>query len=134
MTVQATHRKVVARGSQHLRKHPAKLLFQSREEFRSLHDGESKSFFVIAALYATILTSLGAVWVASSLSLLTALPVYFIAFAFVGWAQYSIGNGLHEAVHHNLRNRRSDLWASLLTAYPLGLTMSYRTVHLRHHR
>jgi len=117
-----------------LQKHPAKVLFSSREEFKALHNRENKSFFVIIALYVVILISLGAVRAASPFSLSTTLPVYFIAFVLIGWGQFSIGNGMHEAVHHNLRNRRSDRWASLLTAYPIGLTMSYRAVHLQHHR
>jgi fatty acid desaturase len=37
-------------------------------------------------------------------------------------------------VHHNLRNKKSDRLAALLTAYPVGLTMTYREVHLGHHK
>jgi fatty acid desaturase len=113
---------------------PAKLIFKDREEFRSFHTGEDRSFVVIALLYGVAIAALALVWVAASLPIAVALPCYLLAFFAIGWAQYSLGNGLHEAVHHNLRNRKSDRLASLVTAYPIGLTMAYREVHLKHHR
>lgn len=113
---------------------PVKLLFADRADFRSLHQGESASFGVIGGLYAVAILSLGAVWSTRELSLSAALPIYALAFVAIGWTQYSLGNGMHEAVHHNLLNRRSDWLASVLTAYPIGLTMSYRSFHLAHHQ
>jgi len=113
---------------------PAKLLFKDREEFRSFHAGEERSFVVIALLYAVALAALTLVWAATRMPLAAAIPAYVAAFVVIGWAQYSLGNGLHEAVHHNLRNETSDRWAALLTAYPVGLTMTYREVHLKHHQ
>jgi fatty acid desaturase len=113
---------------------PAKALFKDREEFQSFHTGEERSFVVIAMLYAIALAALCLVWAAAQMPILAAIPAYIAAFIVIGWAQYSLGNGLHEAVHHNLRNRTSDRLAALLTAYPVGLTMTYRAVHLGHHK
>jgi len=112
---------------------PAKLLFKDREEFRSFQTGEDQSFGVIAALYFIALGGLVLVWVATRLPLAAAIPGYITAFVVIGWAQYSLGNGMHEAVHHNLRNQKSDRLAWLLTAYPVGLTND-REYHLNHHR
>ena len=113
---------------------PAKALFKDREEFRSFHTGEGQSFLVIATLYAIALAALCVVWAAIQMPILVAIPSCLAAFIVIGWAQYSLGNGLHEAVHHNLRNKKSDQLAALLTAYPVGLTMTYRQVHLGHHK
>ncbi len=113
---------------------PVKLLFRDREDFRAIHDGEGQSFVAVALLYAAILTCLAVGWLANNhLSLIAAAPIYLACIAVIGWAQYSIGNGMHEAVHHNFGNKKSDRWASIVTAYPIGLTMSYRSVHLEHH-
>jgi fatty acid desaturase len=114
---------------------PVKLLFRDRADFRAIHAGEGESFLAVALLYAAILASLAIAWLANNhLSPAAAAPVYLACFVVIGWAQYSIGNGMHEAVHHNFGNKKSDRWASVVTAYPIGLTMSYRTVHLEHHQ
>lgn len=111
-----------------------KLFFRDSKEFQSYHVGQEWAFFVLALLYGVILLALVSVWAAADLALAYAVPIYLAAFITIGWAQYSIGNGLHEAVHHNLCNRKSDVLASLLTAYPVGLTMTYRDFHLKHHQ
>ena len=111
-----------------------KLLFRDREDFRSFHVGQEKSFLVIAMLYAVAIGALTLVWAMVQMPLAARLSADLLAFVIIGWAQYSLGNGLHEAVHHNLRNRNGDRWASLLTAYPVGLTIAYREVHLGHHK
>jgi len=112
----------------------AKIFFKDREEFQSFHTGQAQSFLVIAILYAIALAVLCLVWVAVRMPIFAAIPICIVAFIVIGWAQYSLGNGLHEAVHHNLGNRKGDQFAALLTAYPVGLTMTYREVHLGHHR
>lgn len=113
---------------------PAKALFKDREEFQSFHTGEERSFLVIALLYAIAGAALCLVWAAVWMPIPVAVPTCVIAFIVIGWAQYSLGNGLHEAVHHNLRNKKGDQLAALLTAYPVGLTMTYRGIHLGHHK
>jgi fatty acid desaturase len=112
---------------------PARLLFRDREQFRSLHSGETASFGVIAGLYATAVAALVLVWLASRSSLAVAVPIFMIAFLVIGWAQYSIGNGMHEAVHQNLCNRRGDWLAWAITCYPIGL-FNDRDEHLAHHK
>jgi fatty acid desaturase len=74
------------------------------------------------------------VWLALKAPDAARLSVDTVMFCVIGWAQYSVGNAMHEAVHHNLCNRRGDLLASVLTAWPIGLTMRYRGPHLAHHR
>jgi fatty acid desaturase len=113
---------------------PLRSIFRDKRDFQSFHRGQDASFRVLAGLYGTIVLALAAVGAVAALPLSLRLPVWAAAFLVVGWAQYSIGNGLHEAVHRNLRNRRGDGWASLLTAYPIGFTMKYRDVHFAHHR
>jgi fatty acid desaturase len=113
---------------------PVRLLFRSRQEFRSFHQGEAQSFAVLALLYAIASAALGLVYATLHMPPMLAIPADVGAFIVIGWAQYSIGNGLHEAVHHNLKNKKSDRLAALLTAYPVGLTVMYRDIHLRHHR
>jgi len=113
---------------------PAKIIFTDRDDFRSFQTGEEKSFAVIALLYSLIVLALAAVWIAMQLPLAFEVSICGAAFCVIGWSQYSLGNGMHEAVHNNLRNKRSDMLASFLTAYPIGLTLDYRDFHLRHHR
>jgi fatty acid desaturase len=114
---------------------PARLVFRDREEFRRFHGQEARSFAVVGLLYAVLFCALAvAYWAISQEHLALTIAFGVLAFTLIGWAQYSLGNGLHEAVHHNLKNRKSDFVASMLTAYPIGLTMGYRRVHLLHHR
>lgn len=117
-----------------LASNPSKLLFKDRAEFRSYHRNEEKSFAVLAILYGVVIAALSLVYSVKDATWAVAAPAYVFAFIVVGWVQYSIGNGLHEAVHYNLKNKKNDFWASLLTAYPVGLTISYREIHLQHHR
>ena len=112
----------------------AKAIFTSREDFRSFQVGEEKSFAVIAFLWGVIVIAFCIVGMATRFSWPVTAVSDIMAFCAIGWSQYSLGNGLHEAVHHNLRNKKSDFVAALLTAYPIGLTIAYRDVHLRHHR
>lgn len=112
----------------------ARILFKDRNEFRSFHTGHEQSFATIAWLYGVALCALLLVWAAGQLPYAAAIPLDVLAFIIIGWAQYSLGNGLHEAVHYNLGNRSGDRWAALLTAHPVGLTLSYRDIHLQHHR
>ena len=114
--------------------HPIKLLFADRAEYQAFQNGEDASIVVIVGLYGVILAALGAVWFAPQFPLPVTVLVYAAAFLVIGWAQYSLGNGMHEAVHYNLRNKKGDGWASIFTAYPIGLTMKYRETHLKHHR
>lgn len=112
----------------------AQALFRDRNHYRSFLSGEDASFAVIAGLYATILAALGSVWFATRGSMALILFVGAVVFIVIGWAQYSLGNALHEAAHRNLRNRKSDVLAAIVTAYPIGLTMGYRDTHLMHHQ
>ena len=116
------------------RPRPASLLFRDRHEFRSFHDGEGSSFSVIAGLYAVAFSAIALVWLVSRDGFDVAdIPILVAAFVAIGWAQYSIGKGMHEAVHHNLCNKKSDWLAWAITAYPIGL-FNDRDYHLSHHR
>jgi fatty acid desaturase len=69
-----------------------------------------------------------------SLSLLQFVLIGIVAIPIIGWAQFSISNGFHEALHYNFGKKHSDLVSSILTAYPIFLTMDYRAIHLAHHK
>jgi fatty acid desaturase len=115
--------------------HITRELFSDRADFRRFHERDEASFVVIGGLYAALLGALVLAAFAVSLGRpAVSVPLSILAFLLIGWAQFSLGNGMHEAVHHNLRNRKSDRLAAILTAYPIGLTMNYRKVHLLHHR
>ncbi len=114
--------------------HSIKFLFEDIDDYQSFLKGQEASYVVIAALYGVITLAVCAVALADASPLFIAAPLYLLAFVVIGWAQYSIGNGMHEAVHKNFGNKNGDLLASILTAYPIGLTMRYRETHIRHHR
>src|ERR1700730_7821311 len=109
-------------------------IFRDREEFRSYHIGEQRAFWVLALFYGTAAVSILLTRFAVALPYDVGLPIAIFAFVVIGWAQYSIGNGMHEAMHRNLLNYNDDRIASLIAAYPIGFTLAYRDTHFRHHR
>lgn len=113
---------------------PSKLLFADNEDYITFNSGQYQSIVVIIFLYGIILFALSIVYFANSFPLLFSVPLYLLCIFLIGWGQYSIGNGMHEAVHRNLLNKNGDFWASVVVAYPIGLTMRYRDTHLLHHR
>jgi fatty acid desaturase len=114
--------------------HVALRVLRSKAELQSFHGSEESSFWVICSLYMVAVLAVALALLALHQELLFAIPMGIFSFALIGWTQFSLGNGLHEAVHFNLRNRKSERAAAVLTAYPIGLTMGYRRVHLMHHR
>jgi fatty acid desaturase len=70
----------------------------------------------------------------SRLATVHALLLAALAFVTIAWCQFSLTNGQHEALHHNFGKKQNDTLAALMTAYPIGMTMCYRDVHLSHHR
>ena len=109
--------------------------FLGREDLRGLHKDRALSWCYLAAQYGAILGSIALVWLVFQGDWhLYYLPCPIVAFLIIGWAQFSISHGLHEAVHKNLGENQNDLIAGLLTAWPIGFTMSYRDIHLDHHR
>lgn len=110
-------------------------LFRDKEDFRLFHGNHKQAYFLAALIYVELLASLAVAQQAiAGESIPLRLPCAALAFMAIGWGQFALSNGLHEALHRNFGNRRSDRWAALLLAYPLGLTMSYRRVHDLHHR
>lgn len=111
-------------------------LFRSREDFQNFHPSPHKTLFCLILIYVVVLFCLGSVWALRS----TQVPFFFGAityatlFCLIGWCQFALSNVLHEALHVNLFNKKSDLVASILTAYPIGLTMGYRATHQAHHK
>jgi fatty acid desaturase len=116
------------------KQHTAAKIFGSREAMEGHLHGQERSYYVLALLYAVAVMALAVAWLARRRSLPIELATDAASFCMIGWAQYSIGNAMHEGVHRNLLNRKSDLLVSMLTAWPIGLTMSYRQTHLDHHR
>jgi fatty acid desaturase len=108
----------------------------TKEQFAALHGGELRAYAVTLVLYLVLLGCFAALARAADLASLPARgAVAALAFLAIGWCQFSLSNGLHEALHRNFGNRRDDLPADLLLAYPLCVTTSsYREVHMAHHR
>ncbi len=113
----------------------ARLGFLSKEELDRLHANRSKAWLELSIPWLAIIVSLTCICVAYRVGspLWITLLVPFVL-VLVGWGQFSISNGLHEAVHHNLGARQRDAVAESVAAWPIGFTMSYRAVHLDHHR
>lgn len=111
-------------------------LFDSREDFQDFHPTPYKTLFFLGMIYVAILFSLLIVWQVPTFELHPSIVacVYTLIFFVIGWSQFALSNGLHEALHKNLFNKNSDLIAAIITAYPIGLTMSYRDVHQAHHK
>ena len=111
-------------------------LFYSRRDFQDFHPTPYKTLFFLAVIYVIILSSLIIIWRLQFLQLhpSVAICAYTLLFVLIGWSQFALSNGLHEALHNNLFNKNSDLMAAIITAYPIGLTMSYRDVHQAHHK
>jgi fatty acid desaturase len=92
-------------------------------------------YFEVAGLYSLCFIMLYAVSRCDPhLGSLRALLVEIVAFVTIAWCQFSLTNGQHEALHRNFGKKQNDTLAALLTAYPIGMTMCYRDVHLSHHR
>lgn len=88
--------------------HSIKFLFDDIDDYQSFLKGQEASYVVLAALYGVITLSVGVVALADASPLFIAAPLYLLAFVVIGWAQYSIGNGMHEAVHKNFGNKNGD--------------------------
>jgi fatty acid desaturase len=113
---------------------PLPKLFESKEDFQRCHGNQEQAYALVGLLYLILLAALAAYrleWYQSG------GPAWLLGgmglFVGVGWVQFSLSNGLHEALHYNFGNRKGDTTTALLLAYPIGFTMSYRRVHHLHH-
>jgi fatty acid desaturase len=91
------------------------------------------SILTLIGLYLFIIMCFITLWTIKEINTPLCLLVNFFLFIAIGWAQYSIGNGMHEAIHKNFPFK-DDYLSGIIAAYPIGLTMSYRDTHLDHHR
>jgi fatty acid desaturase len=97
---------------------------------------QTKKYYTILAiicLYLFILACFTALWIIRDINAYSVSLIKAFLFIAIGWAQYSIGNGMHEAIHKNFPFK-NDYLCGIIAAYPIGLTMSYRNIHLDHHR
>lgn len=60
--------------------------------------------------------------------------IQLFCFICVGWCQFSLSNGLHEAIHNNFGNKQIDFIAEIILAFPIGFSFGYRDIHIKHHR
>lgn len=91
------------------------------------------SIIVIMGLYLFLVACFTTLWAIKQIHSPLILLTKVFLFIAIGWAQYSIGNGMHEAIHKNFPFK-NDYFSGIIAAYPIGLTMSYRDTHLAHHR
>ncbi len=108
--------------------------FRNRQEFQSYHVGEFWSYIVVAFLYFFIFALVLSIHFLSQIKAVFPFGLSTLFFILIGWAQYSLGNAMHEALHFNFANKKSDMLASLITAYPIGFTLNYRDFHFNHHK
>jgi fatty acid desaturase len=108
--------------------------FRDRQEFQSYHVGEYWSYIIVAAIYFFILALVLLIHFSSQTKAEFSFGLLTLFFILIGWAQYSLGNAMHEALHFNFANKKSDILASLVTAYPIGFTLKYRDFHFKHHK
>jgi len=90
------------------------------------------SILALIGLYFFIIGCFIILWLIKDINA-PPLLIKILLFTAIGWAQYSIGNGMHEAIHKNFPFK-NDYLSGIIAAYPIGLTMSYRDIHLDHHR
>ncbi len=109
-------------------------IFKDREHFKSFHVGEFYSYIVTAGLYLTIFMTISVIYYSEVLNAPYTFAFKIMGFIIIGWAQYSLGNAMHEAVHFNFANKKKDFLASLFTAYPIGFNLNYRNFHFKHHK
>src|SRR5579872_656061 len=81
---------------------PLPRLFQSKEDFQRCHGNQKQAYALVGLLYMLLLAALavyrlewhqsrGLAWLLAGAGLFTG----------VGWIQFSLSNGLHEALHYN---------------------------------
>ena len=109
--------------------------FLDKSEFEAYQGGQDASLRLTAALWAfVVLVFAGMRLALASGSAWVFVPAGVLAFLAIGWAQASLSNGFHEAVHYNFGRRHRDALALALLGYPTFFTLNYRTVHMQHHR
>jgi fatty acid desaturase len=109
------------------------LLFPNKALLATYKTNKYYSVIAILVFYCFIFISFFAIFYSHNLSIFPQILINIFSFFIIGYCQYSIGNGMHEAVHRNLPIK-SDLYNAIFCAYPIGLSMGYRETHLRHHR
>lgn len=109
--------------------------FLSGDQLRELHGRQRRAVLLLMLPWGVALIALFCLWLIHQYGWPSmARPAAAMLFIAIGWSQFTISNALHEAVHHNLVEKQRDWLAALFTAWPIGFTMTYRQVHLDHHR
>lgn len=109
--------------------------FLRKEQLAALRGGHLRALGLTLCIYGGIAAAFALAGAYADLPAPLSYSIYLVSFLTIGWCQFALSNGLHEALHHNFFNRRTDLLADLLLGFPLGVrTAAYRQVHLAHHR
>ncbi|MBI1860517.1 MAG: fatty acid desaturase [Deltaproteobacteria bacterium] len=94
----------------------------------------NRIYLEVCVLYLLIFISFtGLYWLQSIPASLFRALLHAFTFIFLGWCQFALSHALHETVHYNFGSPHSELFGLLFTAYPIGLTCAYRTLHQKHH-
>jgi fatty acid desaturase len=114
-------------------------LLDEKPDISSLHDipksGKDNIFYGVAQLYLFFVLCFAVLYFLKEVKFeLVVAPFYLTLFIAIGWGQFSLSNAFHDAIHYNFGQNHKDLLAGFITAYPLGLSMSYRNAHLHHHK
>lgn len=139
-------RDFVRRGSIGSNAHPfAALPFASAWVFLSGKEmlGRTRLFepgnlhYLVASLVWLAAGVAGMVWALSGISMLAAVPVYFVSMILiVGGARYMVATNIHMMAHHLMfRSAAANLWWGeiLSTIFLIQSLTRYRSDHLKHH-
>lgn len=98
---------------------------------------ESSNYIYLEVLiyYFIILLSLFIIkWLLLDKTNILLQAITILPFLVIGWAQFSISNAFHEALHFNFGKKHNEFLAKFMTAYPIGFNMNYRKEHFAHHK
>jgi fatty acid desaturase len=107
----------------------------SGEELKALSAASGRIYRDLLANYAVLVAAFGALIGLQGQPLGAAQGLAYAAvFVVTGWAQLGLLNANHDGLHHHFGKPHRELLMRFLTAYPIGLTASFRDVHWAHHR
>jgi fatty acid desaturase len=106
-----------------------------KAELREMLCGSNHIYIDLAMIYGLLIACIAVLSLLHQASWTWAyVPLGAAIYVVIGWGQFCLSNGQHEAIHHNFGAPHRESISMFLTAYPIGLTRAYRQVHFNHHR